>query len=246
MSKNARSDLPRLIVILLAVVSLGTTILITLNVLVRYSRDDVIGVDDFRGGMVHPAEESRPSEMGSLPDFTLVSQDGVPISGEDLRGKVWVVDFIFTRCSGPCPMMTSRMAQLQMDLSRRGDWGEIRLVSISVDPQHDTPSVLRQYARLAHADTSQWLFLTGRRTQVWDLIKHGFRLPVYDNPDDASMPIAHSQKFVLIDRQGRIRGYYDATPEDTRHQLLNDLDHVMKEGAPMTSWASPNAMTAGN
>lgn len=219
----------RLIIILLALASLGTTLLIALNVLAY--RHDANALPPTRlddaGNKV--ATDLPLPVLGSLPDFTLIDSSRRPFNAQELRGKVCIVDFIFTRCSGACPVMTSQMAVLQNKLNRRPDWDRIRLVSISVDPQHDQPDVLAQYARLAHADPDHWLFLTGPQHDVWSLIKDGFKLPVFDNPSDIAMPIAHSQKFVLIDPRGRIRGYYDGQTEESCGDLLSDLDKLAQE-----------------
>lgn len=217
----------RVLVVLLAVASVGVTALITLNVF-RNSGSRP------HGGHAGP----QPPVLAELPDFTLTERSGDAVGLADLRGQVSVVGFIFTKCAGACPALTSRMAELQIKLSDRPDWDDIRLVSISVDPENDTPEVLREYARLAHADDERWLMLTGQRDKVWSLVTQGFKLGVADNPDNEDVPILHSQKLVLVDRAGRIRGYYDAlerkTPDgtvtpDERDALLADLERVLNE-----------------
>jgi len=207
-----------LLVVLLAVVSVGTTALVTITVMSHRVHDQPL------------QGQSQGSDIQiSLPGFSLIQQDGQGFGSQELKGKVWIGDFIFTRCAGPCPMMTSQMAKLQAGLSQRDDWDQIRLVSFSVDPTHDTPQVLSNYAKMAQAQKGQWVFLTGARDQMWRLVRDGFKLPVFDNTDDTGMLIAHSQKFVLVDRQGSIRGYYDVLEPGGHDVLLRDLDRVLSE-----------------
>ncbi|MCE9519645.1 MAG: SCO family protein, partial [Verrucomicrobia bacterium] len=101
--------------------------------------------------------------IGTVPDFQFTTQDGSMLSKADLLGKVWVVDFFFTRCPGPCPVMSSRMAEISKELKKARD---VRLVSVSIDPENDTPSVLSAYAKRLNADPSRWSFLTGPKKEI--------------------------------------------------------------------------------
>ena len=139
-----------------------------------------------------------------LPNFELVDETGKPFRRSDLDGKVWIADFIFTRCAGPCPIMTQRMVELQSEL----EGSDIGLVTISVDPEYDTPQVLSDYARKFGADPDRWMFLTGDRTEIYDLSIKGFMLAV-DRDVDYERQIIHSTRFVVVDRRGRIRAYHD-------------------------------------
>jgi cytochrome oxidase Cu insertion factor (SCO1/SenC/PrrC family) len=162
--------------------------------------------------------------LGTVPDFTLTERSGRPLSRADLLGKVWVADFIFTRCSGVCPLLSSRMAVLQRAL--REQEVDARLVSFSVDPTHDTPEELRRYAMNFGADPSRWLFLTGPRAALYDLIGKGFLLSVAERDPrggDEGELITHSDRFVLVDRQARIRGYYHGTEEEPMSRLVTDV-----------------------
>jgi cytochrome oxidase Cu insertion factor (SCO1/SenC/PrrC family) len=152
--------------------------------------------------------------LGKLPQFTLTSEDGQAFGSRQLAGKVWAANFIFTRCPGTCPRQTSQMSELQTTLAAQAGWDDIRLVSFSVDPEHDTPEVLTAYARQAGADPGHWRFLTGPRDDIWQLSKVGFKLDVGEAPPDAFSPLFHSSSFVLVDQQGRIRGYYDGLSEE--------------------------------
>ena len=174
-----------------------------------------------------------PVLFGDMPAFALQSQHGEPITRDDLRGKVWVASFVFTRCAGTCPMITSRKAELQQlrrqMIEQHEMWRDVRLVSFSVDPGHDTPEVLRGYADRYEADGEHWFFLTGDREVIWALIRDGFRLSVEDAPDNPQMPILHSEQFVLVDREGQVRGYYDAFDEEQLRSLYYDMWAVLEQ-----------------
>jgi cytochrome oxidase Cu insertion factor (SCO1/SenC/PrrC family) len=114
---------------------------------------------------------------GSVPDFTLIDQNGRPLQKAELAGKIWIANFIFANCPDECPLMTAEMARLQADLA---DVLELRLVSITVDPEHDTPLILSQYAARFQADPERWFFLTGDKGTIYRLAREGFRLGVVD------------------------------------------------------------------
>ena len=156
--------------------------------------------------------------LGVIPPFSLTERAGTPLTGLDLAGHVWIADFIFTRCPDFCPALTVRMAGLQKALPAGGD--PVRLVSFSVDPAHDRPEVLRDYAARAGAGES-WLFATGARDELATLLRDGFKLAFADDGPPAS-PITHSDRFVLVDRALRIRGYYHGTDPDDVARLARD------------------------
>lgn len=165
-----------------------------------------------------------PPVLGHVPEFVLTNRDGRAVRRSDLDGRPWVADFIFTRCPASCPMMSARMARLNRDLPSDLP---IRLVSISVDPTHDTPEVLQRYAESFQA-TDRWLFLTGSREDVRRLCVEGFKLGLDMEPAPGSSPapmepILHSTRFVLVDGKGYIRGYYEAFDEDSTAKLKRDL-----------------------
>lgn len=174
-----------------------------------------------------PASE-RLEILGTVPDFTLTDQDGQEFGLRQLAGKVWVANFIFSRCPGTCPLQTLSMSKLQQSLVSQPQWCDIRLVSFSVDPEYDTPAVLAAYARQAGAEANHWHFLTGPRDAIWQVSTSGFKLDVGEAPPDAASPLFHSPNSVLVDRQGRIRGYYDGMSEVgvelTRTALLRLLE----------------------
>lgn len=174
--------------------------------------------------MRQPAAPRPFPVIAELPDFDLIERSGRHVKRSDLSGDVWVADFIFTRCSGVCPVLSTRMAMLQRAL--RGEGIDARLVSFSVDPVHDTPEVLREYAQRYSADADRWLFLTGARDDLHALIGEGFLLSVAErSPSEADTGelITHSDRFVLVDRQSRIRGYYHGTDQDALGRLVSDI-----------------------
>ncbi len=168
-----------------------------------------------------------PQRFGRLPDFELIDRDGRRFGRSDLAGSPWIADFIFTRCGGSCPLLTERMARLSRDLPARA---RARLVSISVDPDHDTPEVLSAYAQKFEAG-DDWHFLTGSREEIYRLGREGFKLAIDPNPPPAHAsvlePILHSTRFVLVDGDGEIRGYYDAFDESAMRRLLVDLSALV-------------------
>ncbi len=144
---------------------------------------------------------SRPDTFYPAADFDLTDQDGKPFSSKSLIGRPWIAAFIFTSCGGVCPKMTATMVSLQPRLP-----ASVQLVSFTVNPEYDTPPILKQYAALFKADESHWRFLTGTRPQMLDVVQK-MKLPFREA--DAESPILHSQKLVLVDAAGMVRGYYD-------------------------------------
>ena len=164
------------------------------------------------------------NSYGTVPSFQLTNQDGQPFGSAQLKGKIWIADFIFTLCPGPCPMISTRMSELQKPLEKT----DVRLVSVSVDPEHDSPAVLRGYAEKLDADPRRWNFLTGSRQAIYDLSRNGFKLAISDGSTEQGTPV-HSTRMILVDRRGEIRGYYDATAPDAMTKLLADANHLLRE-----------------
>lgn len=157
--------------------------------------------------------------LGDAPDFTLVSESGATVTRGDYAGKVWIAAFVFTRCGGSCPILSARMAALA---ERTTDVPGLRFVSFGVDPEYDTPEILGEYGRKLGADPSRWSFLHGERKVVRELIRDGFKLAIEDAPEDSVEPILHSTRFVLVDGEGTIRGYYDGMEQPPVDQLEKD------------------------
>ena len=164
------------------------------------------------------------SAYGTVPGFQLTNQNGQPFGSAQLSGKIWIADFIYTTCPGPCPMISSRMSELQKPLQKT----DVHLVSFSVDPEKDTPEVLRGYADKLQAEPGRWDFLTGAKPAIYKLSHDGFKLAVSDGSDALGIPV-HSTRIVLVDRHGQIRGYYDATEPEAITKLLADTNHLLRE-----------------
>ncbi len=229
-----------------------------------------------------------PPVYGRVPDFSLLERSGRPVEASALRGRVWIVNFIYTRCTDTCPLQSAQMARLQAEYREAPD---LRLVTITVDPAWDTPQVLARYAVRFGADPARWLFLTGEKAAIFRLAREGFRLGVEEpvgterSPLDNAFPpersaapgaptfatldlgpwalglvfgaapalahegdaaakasppptppaagsMLHSSRFVLVDRQARIRGYYDSDDEEALRRLRRDLDILLREPRP--------------
>ena len=173
---------------------------------------------------VNALRQRTVSSYGMVPEFVLVNQDGKNFGSAQLRGKIWIADFIYTTCPGPCPMISSRMSELQKPLEKT----DVHLVSFSVDPAKDTPQVLRGYAEKLQAEPGRWDFLTGPQSTIYNLSRNGFKLAVSDGSEDNGIPV-HSTRMILVDRHGAIRGYYDAVEPDAVTKLVADTTHLLRE-----------------
>lgn len=173
-------------------------------------------------------------DFGPAPTFTLTDQLGRTVGADTFRGQVVVVDFVYTRCRESCPLLTARMGALQDRLRREGLLGtRVQLLSLTVNPAHDTPAVLRAYAEQHGADPEAWRFLTGSEDELQRVIVQGFFQAVVPLPatpaetsdrgdaGDEEGDIMHSNRFVLIDPQGHMRVFYDG--------LALDLDQVVRD-----------------
>ncbi len=180
--------------------------------------------------MQPPASEvsSAPGALQKywpVPEFSLQDRTGRPVTLGDLKGKVWAADFFYASCPGPCPMISSSLAEVQKSLGKAAD---VRLVSISTDPINDTPDALEAYAKRFHAD-DRWYFLTGDKEQLYKLANQGFKLSVTENPAAVGERIIHSTRVALVDRQGFVRGFYDGTDAEAIHRLTKDIGTLLGE-----------------
>ncbi|MGH7318330.1 MAG: SCO family protein [Candidatus Rokuibacteriota bacterium] len=184
---------------------------------------------------------------GEVPDFSLTERSGRVVTRADLLGKAWIANFIYTQCTETCPLQTAELARLQADFVAEED---LRLVSITVDPERDTRAALSAYAERYGADPVRWLFLTGDKRAIYRLAKEGFRLGVVD-PDDpgahagallqifAPKPawathgskglIMHSARLVLVDRRARIRAYHLPNDDPSLERLRRNARSVLRE-----------------
>ncbi|HXV28565.1 MAG TPA: SCO family protein [bacterium] len=182
----------------------------------------------FRGGPTQDKAQTLPV-LGEIASLTLTRQDGRSIDLAGLQGKIWIADFIFTHCAGPCPLMTARMSRLAKHFQGEPD---IRFLSFSVDPDRDTPEVLSQYAARYEADPQNWYFLTGDKKTLHEFIQKNFRLGVTEVPleerEGEDQTVSHSTKFVLVDRHLKLRGYYDTQDKGQMDRLIEDAEMLLK------------------
>lgn len=155
-----------------------------------------------------------------VPDFQLTNQDGKPVTLQTLQGKPWIGAFIFTRCPGPCPVMTRKMAEMQSKLPR-----DVTLVSFSLDPKYDTPQVLREYGARYDADFSRWQMLTGDRQTV-DHLASAMKIAAERGPNP--IDIEHGTHFVLVNPDGKVHGYYRHADPDENQRLIDDARRLAK------------------
>lgn len=166
--------------------------------------------------------------VSEVPDFRLLDQSGKPFGLADLKGKIWVGNFIFTRCSGPCPMVSSRMAELNQKIGRAGEG--VELVTFSVDPEFDTPEVLASYAGRLGAGPGRWKFLTGNKEDMNAIVIKGLLQPLAKEPDGTP---AHSTRFVIVDGDGKLRGFADANDPEVVQKLLMDIGDLLRESGKL-------------
>lgn len=168
--------------------------------------------------------------LSSVPAFTLTDSTGRAFSSAELDGKVWVACFIFTRCSDTCPQMTRRLRTVEEAIKAVPGLAEsVRLVSFSVDPARDKPRDLEEYAAANGADRDLRVFLTGEKGAVAALSRDGFKLAVGEDPA-GSQDVIHSDRFALVDREGRLRSYYTPITETKDLQrLVEDLKRLARE-----------------
>jgi protein SCO1/2 len=189
------------------------------------------------------AAKNRPLPViGQIADFNLTNQDNQPVTLASLRGEVWIADVIFTRCPGPCTRMSATLAQLQSALPAGQP---VRLVSLTSDPDFDTPATLRKYADKFGCEAGRWWLLTGKKQQIRNLEVNDFKFTVVDKqlverevPDDLFI---HSTSFMLVDRRGAVRGWtdgdgqlhakFDLDDADVQKQMLSAIRQLLKEPA---------------
>ena len=173
--------------------------------------------------------DARPLEglgnFGAVPDFALIERSGRTLTLSDLRGKIWLADFIYTACKDTCPLESASMAKLQNDLGSES----FRLVSFSVDPERDTPAVLSRYADLFHADSARWFFLTGKKSDVYRLVQEGFHLSAIaiDDSTHVEGEVFHDAHFILVDGSAQIRGYYESNDPAALKRLAADAKKLL-------------------
>lgn len=201
-----------------------------------------------RSAMDAPPTLEQLGHYGAVPMFSLTERSGRRVTLDDLRGYVWVADFIYTECTETCPTQSLQLATLQRRFSAAA---ELRLVSVTVDPEHDKPDVLRRYAE-RYGATDRWWFLTGDNRDIYCLARDGFHLAVVDSraaepPACGAMSwlapgrawashgsqglLMHSARIIIVDRSAEIRAYHLATDPDSMASLQKNLKAVLSEPA---------------
>ena len=178
----------------------------------------------WRSWVLRPSDRFL-SPQDSAPEFSFMDRSGRMFSSSELKGKVWVVDFIFSHCAGSCPMLSQKMKGLQDDWKGNPDF---KLVTFTVDPERDTVAALKQYADDYHADPNQWFFLTGAKADLYQAIRGGFK-EIADRDYEAGpgFEFIHSTRMVLVDGKGKIRGLYDGENDGEVLKLKQDIKHLM-------------------
>jgi len=166
-----------------------------------------------------PIESSELAVYGQVPDFSLIDSNANEFSSSQLKGKIWVADFIFTKCAGPCLIMSQKMAEFHKNFQTDD---RVRMISVSVDPSRDSPQVLDAYASRYGADTNTWYFLTGPSETIHKLAFKGFKVGSVEDS------INHSTYFVLVDQNLQIRGYYDGVDQEKMNQLSKDIAFLLR------------------
>ena len=177
-------------------------------------------------------------DYGAVPDFTFTERSGRKVGLADLKGKVWVAQFFYTHCTDICPLTVPQMGLFHLEYLNDPDFrSAVRFVSITVDPERDTPPVLRNYAEHFSADPDLWLFLTGDKAATVRLAQEGFKLGIGEeaNPPDVvkktgeEKELFHSNRLILIDRKAQIRGYYSGIDAEAMVRLRRDLKTLLTE-----------------
>lgn len=161
----------------------------------------------------------------SVPDFSFLNQDGDSVTQHSIEGKIYIADFFFTSCPTICPLMKKQMIRVYE--AYKGD-AEIAILSHTIDPEHDSVSVLKDYATRLGSDGKQWQFLTGKRETIYALAETGYYASaVADSTEPGGF--VHSGGFILVDKQRRVRGIYDGTSEEDTDRLIRDIVRLKKE-----------------
>lgn len=161
----------------------------------------------------------------TLPEFSLINQDSSLVTLKTFEGKVFVADFFFTTCRTICPKMSTSLKYVQ---DRFKDVNAVAYISHTVNPDYDSVPVMANYASQVHANTANWYFVTGNKKQIYDLAIEGYLLPVAEDPR-ADGGFLHSEQFVLIDKEKRIRGFYDGTQMAEMKRLIEDINVLLAE-----------------
>lgn len=178
----------------------------------------------YRLSKAQTSDRFMNSKMNA-PNFSFQDQTGKLFSSDQLKGKVWVADFIFTRCQGQCPMLSQWFRVLENDWKNNPDF---KLVSFTVDPQYDSVEVFKDYANDLQADNNQWHFLTGPKSKIYPVIQDGFHLTAEKDPQGIpGFEFIHTTRLVLVDGNGDIRGMYDGQQSEEVQKLIKDIKYLL-------------------
>lgn len=210
-------------------------ILVIPEIMDRIENNEIVKGDRLDKVSNSPVEDGKLTKIGPAPIFELVNQDNLKISNEDYKGKVYVLEFFFSTCPSICPKMNQSMLQIEKTFFGNPNFG---IVSITIDPEHDTPAVLKAHREILGVKSSNWNFLTGDKTYIFDLSNKGFNLYAGQN-NKAQGGFEHSGLFALIDKNGNIRCrkdefgnpilYYDGLEKKGVRDIQQDIAILLKE-----------------
>lgn len=188
----------------------------------------------FMGYFFKVSHEKKSSELPVLgnpghhvADFSFVNQEGKTITNKDVKGKICVVEFFFTTCKGICPKMNENMTHVYQAF--RGN-KNVMILSHTVDPKHDTVQAMKEYSLRFDADPSQWMFLTGDKKDLYDMARYSYLISAQDDTTGVSIDqdFIHDNHYVLVDRDGRIRGFYDGLQMTNINKLITDINKLLQ------------------
>ena len=179
-------------------------------------------------------KERNDTTYHTIPAFSFLNQNGETITEKTFDSTIYLADFFFSTCPTMCPKM---MTQLRRVDSATKVFKNFRIISHTVNPEHDSVAVLAQYAQLVHADGIKWMLVTGNKKDIYDVAMEGYKLAVQKDPR-APGGFLHSEMFVLVDKLKRIRGYYDGTDKTQVDKLINDIKILFAEFQSKSSSSS--------
>lgn len=163
----------------------------------------------------------------AIPQFSFTGHNGVSVSRSTFDNKILIANFFFTKCRGICPKMTGQMLRVQEYISGHPNLkSEYQILSFSVDPENDSIAVLNEYANVNGVDSTLWLLVTGEKDSIYNLAINFFKLPAGQIMRDTLEPFVHSERFVMLDKEGYIRGYYDGTDPDNVLEMMKDIVYL--------------------
>lgn len=188
------------------------------------------GENKFEIPVMNPASpDCKSNAVGGthrVPPFKFTSQDRKEITEKDFEGKVYIVNFFFARCPDICPTMTSELLRAQEAFK---DFPDVKMLSFSVDPAHDSVEVLKSYAEKFEVDTKFWTFVTGSKKEIYNMARCGYFISARENSSPIAVDFVHSDKVVLIDKDKRIRGYYGGTERKEIDRLITEVQILLRE-----------------